>query len=70
MCVVMEVLYSRHARQRMVLRGISRREVEEALRVGSKSRQDGRIVAAYRYFEVVYVIRGTRLFVVTVKPRW
>lgn len=65
-----EVLYSRHAMQRMVLRGISRSEVEEAIRSGSKSRQDGRIVAAYHYFEVVYVVRRKRCFVITVKPRW
>lgn len=65
-----EVVYSRHARQRMVLRGISRREVEAAIRSGAKSRQEGRVVASYRYFEVAYVVRGERVFVITVKPRW
>ncbi len=65
-----EVLYSRHAIQRMVLRGISRTEVEEAIRSGSKSRQDGRLVAVYRYFEVIYLVRGKRYYVITVKPRW
>ena len=64
------VRYSKHAVQRMVLRGISRVEVEDAIRLGTKTRQQGRIVAAYRYFEVVYVVRGTRVFVITVKPRW
>jgi hypothetical protein len=54
----------------MVLRGISRREVEEAIRVGSKSRQENRVVAIHRYFEVVYLVRGSRIFVTTVKPRW
>lgn len=65
-----KVVYSRHAVERMVLRGVSRIEVEAAIRSGSKQRQEGRIVAAHRYFEVVYVVRGDRLFVVTVKPRW
>jgi hypothetical protein len=65
-----EVLYNSHAAQRMVLRGISRSEVEEAIRVGAKSRQDGKVVAVYRYFEVVYVVRGSRIYVITVKPRW
>lgn len=65
-----EVVYGRHARQRMVLRGISRVEVEAAILLGSKSRQDGRIISTYRYFSVVYVVRGERCFVITVKPRW
>ncbi len=68
--MTLEVSYSKHAVDRMVLRGISRAEVEEAIQLGSKSRQDGKIVASYRYFEVVYVIRGRRCFVITVKPRW
>lgn len=64
------ILYSQHALQRMVLRGISRREVEQAIRSGSKSRQDSRVVASFRYFDVVYVVRERRIFVITVKPRW
>src|SRR5216117_4542831 len=46
------VLYSRHARQRMILRGSSEREVNEAIRKGTKRTQDGKIVASYMYFEV------------------
>lgn len=68
--MVSEVVYSHHARQRMVLRGISRTEVEDALRIGTKARQDDHLVAAYRYFSGVYVLRGRRCFVITVKPRW
>ncbi len=65
-----QVVYSRHARQRMVLRGISRTEVDAAMSYGSKSRQEGRIIAAYHYFEVVYIVRRNTAFVITVKPRW
>ena len=68
--MTLRVFYSRHAVERMVLRGISRRKVEVAIRSGSKSRQWGRIVAAYRYFEVVYIVLQKRLFVIAVKPRW
>ena len=64
------ILYSRHARQRMILRGISEREVHDALRKGTKRTQDGRIVASYTYFEVVYVVRGENTFVITVQFRW
>jgi len=56
--VARRILYSRHARQRMILRGISEREVREALRKGTKRIQDGKIVASYTYFEVIYVVRG------------
>lgn len=66
----MRFFYTRHARQRMVLRGISRREVEEAGRLGAKSHQDGRLISAYRYFEVVYQLRKGRWIIITVKPRW
>ncbi len=62
--------YSRHARERMILRGISRREVEEAIRRGRKRIQDGRIVATYLYFEVVYVVDGDEVRVISVIPRW
>ena len=64
------ILYSRHARQRMILRGISEREVHEAIQKGTKRTQDGRIVASYSYFEVVYVVRGQDYFVITVQFRW
>ncbi len=64
------VLYSRHARQRMILRGISEREVDEAIRKGTKRTQDGKIVASYMYFEVVYVVRGEAIRVMTVQFRW
>ncbi|MGP8072662.1 MAG: DUF4258 domain-containing protein [Thermoplasmata archaeon] len=65
-----EVVYIQHARQRMVLRGISRAEVEEAIRLGTKSRREDRLVSTYRYFSVVYVLRGPKCFVITVVPRW
>lgn len=64
------ILYSRHARQRMILRGISEREVRDALRKGTKRTQNAKIVAAYTYFEVVYVVRGDDILVITVQFRW
>ena len=64
------VLYGRHARQRMIHRGISGREVDEAIRKGTKRTQDGKIVSSYMYFEVVYVVRGEAIRVITVHFRW
>jgi hypothetical protein len=68
--MVRRILFSRHARQRMILRGISEREVHDAIRKGTKRTQDGTIVASYSYFEVVYVVRGESVFVITVQFRW
>lgn len=66
----MRILFSRHARVRMVERGISGSEVREAILKGTKSRQEDRIVASYRYFEVVYRREDDLVLVITVKPRW
>ncbi len=54
----------------MILRGISEREVHDALRKGTKRIQDGKIVAAYTFFEVVYIVRGDDTWVITVHFRW
>src|SRR2546425_1440646 len=54
----------------MVLRGISGREVGDALRKGTKRTQDDKIVASYTYFEVGSVVRGRNTFVITVQFRW
>ena len=54
----------------MVERGVSRPEVEEAIRRGTKRRQADRFVAAYRYFRVVFRVDGDDVIVITVMPRW
>jgi len=54
----------------MILRGISEREVDEAIGKGTKRTQDGKIVSSYMYFEVVYVVRGEAIRVMTVPFRW
>ncbi len=67
----MRVLYSRHAREQMVQRGISEREVAEAVRCGSKSLQEpNKILFAHRYYCVVCRKVGDAFYVITVKPRW
>jgi len=54
----------------MIARGISLEEVKNAILRGSKRVQDGKIFAAYRYFEVVYKKVDEIFVVVTVSPRW
>ncbi|MBI2140620.1 DUF4258 domain-containing protein [Candidatus Woesearchaeota archaeon] len=66
-----DILYSKHAREQMVERGISEREVEEGISRGSKGFQDpGKILSDFRFFTVVYRKIGEKYFVITVKPRW
>lgn len=67
----MIIWYSNHAREQMISRGISPQEIREAIQSGTKHIQDGeKIVAAYRYFAVVYkVIEKDNYFIITVKPR-
>ncbi len=54
----------------MILRGISEHEVEDALRKGTKRIQDGKVIASYLYFEVVHIVRGNDVWVITVQFRW
>lgn len=64
------IKYSKHAREQMALRGISEKEVEEAIKRGSKTLQHpNKILFFYKYFCVVCrKIKGIYI-VVTVKPR-
>jgi hypothetical protein len=64
------IKYSRHARMRMVERGISEREVSEAINKGSKSRKGKEIVAAHRHIEVVFKMINKEYYVITVMLRW
>ena len=54
----------------MVVRGVSEKEVEEAIKRGSKELQKpNKILSYYKYFCVVYKKIGSDLYVITVKPR-
>lgn len=65
------IYFSKHARQRMVLRGISEKEVIEAIKRGSKTLQKSdKILSDYKYFCVVYKKIKSNIFVITIKPRW
>jgi chemotaxis signal transduction protein len=65
------ILYSKHAREQMVARGISVNEVEEAIRKGSKELQaPNKLLHHFTYFTVVTKKVDGNNFVITVKPRW
>ena len=64
------VKYSKHAREQMVARGITEKEVEEGIQRGSKQLQKpNKILSYYRYFCVVYKKIENVNYVITVKPR-
>jgi hypothetical protein len=54
----------------MIERGITEKEVRWAIMAGSKRHRDGRIVASYTYFDVVYTGRDKHYYVITVMLRW
>jgi len=53
-----------------VVCGCPKGETKKVTLMGSKRIQGGKIVAAYRYFEVVYKRVDEIFVVVTVSPRW
>ncbi len=63
-------MYSKHARDQMVARGISEKEIEEGIQRGSKELQKpNKILSYYRYFCVVYKKIKEVYYIITVKPR-
>ncbi|HLC86188.1 MAG TPA: DUF4258 domain-containing protein [Candidatus Nanoarchaeia archaeon] len=65
------IKYSKHAREKMIERGISVNEIEEAIKSGSKELQKpNKLLHHFRYFIVVTKKIGDDIFVITVKPRW
>ena len=65
-----DIKYSRHARLRMVERGISEREVSAAIRKGRKIVKGRQVHAVYRHIEVALKKAGGDWYVITVMLRW
>ena len=65
-----DIKYSKHARLRMVERGISTVEVSEAISKGNKRLQGDKILAAHKNLEVVFKKQGDVCYVITVMLRW
>ncbi|MDP2750801.1 MAG: DUF4258 domain-containing protein [Nanoarchaeota archaeon] len=66
----MDIKYSKHAREKMISRGITEAKVEEGITKGSKELQKpDKILSHYTYFCVVYKKIGDTNYIITVKPR-
>jgi len=66
---MLNIRYGKHARFRMVERGVSEMEVKNAIIKGAKRNQEDKIIASYSFFEVVYKKVNSEIYVITVKPR-
>ena len=65
----MIVVYTKHAQERMVFRGIGHEEIIKAVRRGAKYIQKpDKIIANYRYFSIAYTKRGDMIKIITVQP--
>ncbi len=53
----------------MIERGISEHEVEEAIRCGSKVIEDNKLIAVFRYYQVVYQKIDEDEYIITVMLR-
>ena len=67
---MLDIKYSRHARMRMVERGISVREVRDTILKGSKRLQGTKIVSTHKHLEVVFRKLDDGYYVITVMLRW
>ena len=61
-----EFIYRKHAIEMMAERGISKEQVEIALKRGNKFKQTDGILAKHTYFAVAYKIIGRKYIIKTV----
>ncbi len=63
-------MYSKHAREQMVARGISEKEADEGIQRGRKELQKpDKILSHHKYYCIVYKKFGEKHYIITVKPR-
>lgn len=62
----MQLIFTLHAKQQMVVRGISKQQVIDAIKKGAKIRQTDGFLSSYGYIKVAYKIRGEKYIVKTV----
>lgn len=60
---------SKHAKEMMVERGITKEQIKIAIKRGSKVRQTDGYLSSYSYFAVAWKKVGEVYFIKTVKPK-
>lgn len=65
----MELVLTLHAKEQMVERGVTKQQVIDTIKKGSKVVQTDGFLASYSYIKVAYKIRGDKYIVKTVMLR-
>ncbi|HLD18942.1 MAG TPA: DUF4258 domain-containing protein [Candidatus Nanoarchaeia archaeon] len=65
----MQPLFTLHAKQQMVERGVSKQQILDVIKKGAKIRQTDGLLASYGYIQVAYKIRGEKCIIKTVMIR-
>ncbi|MEK6968680.1 MAG: DUF4258 domain-containing protein [Nanoarchaeota archaeon] len=62
----MELIFTLHAKQQMVERGISKQQILDVIKRGAKVRQTDGLLSSYGYIQAAYKIRGEKYIIKTV----
>ena len=65
----MILIFTHHAKQQMITRGISEKQVKNCLQKGSKIKQTKGLLASYTYIQVAYKVIGEKYIIKTVMVR-
>ena len=65
----MELILTLHAKEQMVERGVSKQQVVDTIKKGSKVVQTDGFLASYSYIKVAYKMKGDKYIVKTVMLR-
>lgn len=65
--IIMRLIIRKHAKDRMILRGIDEDQIIQVIQRGAKVKQTDGFLATYTYIQVAYKIRGDYYIIKTVK---
>ncbi len=63
----MKLIISKHAKDRMILRGIDEDQIIRTIQRGAKVKQTDGLLATYTYIQVAYKIKGDYYIIKTVE---
>ena len=66
----MDIELSQHAKEQMIDRGFSVKEIEECIKCGNKDIQNSKIISIYRDYKVVFKKIKEKYFIITIMYRW
>ena len=64
--ITMELIFTTHAKSQMVERGVSEKQVIDAIKKGAKVMQTDGLLASYGYIQIAYKVQGNKYIVKTV----